>query len=51
MTGKHRATDLGTKVAIINAVETGMETKSEIARRYKLPPSTLSTILENKEKV
>ena len=41
---------LATKVAIINAVETGIETKSEIARRYELPQSTLSTILKNKEK-
>ena len=29
MTGKQRAIDLATKVAIINAVETGIETKSE----------------------
>ena len=50
MTGKQRAIDLATKVAIINAVETGIETKSEIARRYELPRSTLSTILKNKEK-
>ena len=46
MTGKQRAIDLATKVAIINAVETG----TEIARRYELPRSTLSTILKNKEK-
>ena len=45
MTGKQRAIDLA-----INAVETGIETKSEIARRYELPRSTLSTILKNKEK-
>ena len=50
MRGKQRAIDLATKVAIINAVETGIETKSEIARRYELPRSTLSTILKNKEK-
>ena len=50
MTGKQRAIDLATKMAIINAVETGIETKSEIARCYKLPRSTLSTILKNKEK-
>ena len=37
--GKQRAIDLATKVAIINAVETGIETKSEIARCYQLPPS------------
>ena len=36
MTGKQRAIDLATKVAIINAVETGIETKSEIARCYEL---------------
>ena len=47
MTGKQRAVDLATKVAIINAVETGTETKSEIARRYELPRSTLSTILKS----
>ena len=41
--------DLATKIEIINAVETGMEKKSEIARRYNLPRSTLSTI-PNKEK-
>ena len=45
MTAKQRAINLATKVAIINAVETGIETKSEIARCY-----TLSTILKNKEK-
>ena len=50
MTGKQRAINLATKVAIINAVETGIETKSEIARHYELPRSTLSTILKNKEK-
>ena len=52
MTEKQRAIDLATKVAIINAVETGIETKSEIARRYELPRSTLdlATILKNKEK-
>ena len=50
MTGKKRAIDLATKVAIINAVETSIETKSETARRYELPRSTLSTILKNKEK-
>ena len=32
MTGKQRAIDLATKVAIINTVETGIKTKSEIAR-------------------
>ena len=36
MTGKQRAIDLATKVAIINAVETGIEKKSEIAGRYEL---------------
>ena len=41
MTGKQRAIDLANKVAIINAVETGIEAKSEIARRYELPRSTL----------
>ena len=50
MKRKQRAIDLATKVAIINAVETSVQTKSEIARRYKLPRSTLSTILKNKEK-
>ena len=49
-TGKQRAIDLATKVAIINALETGIETKSKVARRYELPRSTLSTILKNKEK-
>ena len=44
--GKQRAIVLDTKVAIINAVETGIETKSEIARRYELPRSTLSTFFE-----
>ena len=51
MTGKkQKAIDLATKIEIINAVETGMEKKSEIARRYNLPRSTLSAILKNKEK-
>ena len=43
MTGKQRVIDLATKVAIINAVETGIETKSEIARCYELPRSILSS--------
>ena len=30
MTGKQRATDLASKVAIINAVETSIETNSEM---------------------
>ena len=50
MAGKQRAIDLATKVAIINVVETSIETKSETARCYELPRSTLSTILKNKEK-
>ena len=49
MTGNQRATDLASKVAIINAVETGIETNSE-----KLDATNclgvLSTILKNKEK-
>ena len=36
MTGKQRAIDLVTKVAIINAVKTGTETQYEIARCYEL---------------
>ena len=51
MTGKERAIDQATKVAIINAVETGRnKRKSEIARCYELLRNILSTISKNKEK-
>ena len=51
MTGKERAIDQATKVAIINAVETGRnKRKSEIARCYELLWNILSTISKNKEK-
>ena len=51
MTGKERAIDQATKLAIINAVETGRnKRKSEIARCYELLWNILSTISKNKEK-
>ena len=37
MTGKQRATDLTSKVAIINAVETGIETKLEATNCLGVP--------------
>ena len=40
--GKLRAIDLATNMAIIGAVEAGGKTKSEIAKEYNLPPSTLN---------
>ena len=40
---KQKVIDLATKIEIVNAVETGKEKKSELARHYNLPRSTLST--------
>ena len=47
---KQKTIDLATKIEIINAAETAMDKKSEIARHYSFPRCTSSMILENKEK-
>ena len=47
----HRSINLSTKIALIEAVETGKETKSKIAESFGLPKSTVSTILKNKVKL
>lgn len=48
--GKYKSLDFGKKREIIDAVESG-EKKSDVAKRFDIPPSTLSTILKNKDKV
>ena len=44
------AISLATKIAIIDAVESG-KVKSEVAKSFDLPRSSLSTILRNKERL
>ena len=52
MAGKCRnAFSLSTKIAVIDAVEAGERTKSEVAKSFNMPSSTLSTILKNKVKL
>lgn len=46
---KMKAISLDTKVEIINEVEKGLKTKSDIAKEYGLASSTFSTILKNKD--
>ena len=48
---KHRAIDLATKIAVIDAVEAGTRSKTEIAKSFGLPKSTLSTILKKKDQL
>ena len=48
---KHRSIDLATKIAVIDAVEAGTRNKTEIAKSFSLPKSTLSTILKNKDRL
>ena len=42
---------LETKLAAIRDVEQGTETKGEVARRYNVPPNTLSTWIKNADKI
>lgn len=51
MANSRNAVVLLTKIAIINAIEAGDRTKSEVAESFNLPKNTLSTILKNKVKL
>ena len=48
---KRKAIPLELKFEIINEVEKGLDSKSEIARKHGLASSTLSTILKNKDSI
>ena len=48
---KRKAIPLELKFEIINEVENGLDSKSEIARKHGLASSTLSTILKNKDSI
>ena len=44
---KRKALTLETKISILNEVEKGQSPKKEIAKKFDIPQSTLSTILKN----
>ena len=46
---KRKALTLETKISILNEVEKGQSPKKDIAKKFDIPQSTLSTILKNKE--
>ncbi|XP_067684471.1 tigger transposable element-derived protein 4-like [Haliotis asinina] len=48
---KRKALDLDTKYQIIQAVDAGGKSKTVIAAEFKIPKSTLSTILKDKEAI
>ena len=48
---KYRSLTLKEKVDIIREVELGEKSKTEIAKKYCIPFSTLSTFLKNKDKI
>lgn len=48
---KYKTLTLKEKVDVISAVEDSGRTKSEIAKEYVIPLSTLSTYLKNKDKI
>ena len=48
---KRKAIPLELKFEIINEVENGLDSKSEIARKHGLASSTLSTIVKNKDSI
>ena len=43
---KHCAIDLATKIAVIDIIEAGTRSKTDIAKSFSMPKSTLSTILK-----
>jgi hypothetical protein len=49
-THKRKALTLETKIEILKHVDKG-EKKSDIACNFKVPPSTLSTIINNRDKI
>ena len=50
-TRKRKAITLETKINIISDVKKGKHSKTEIAKAYDIPASTLSTILKNADKI
>lgn len=46
-----QAIDLSLKIKILQEVDRGIKTKKNIAAEFKIPKSTLSTILKNREKI
>jgi DNA invertase Pin-like site-specific DNA recombinase len=46
---KQTCIDLKRKVEILQGVDRGLKSKTEIAKHFKIPKSTLSTIIKNKE--
>lgn len=51
MDKKRKSLELSTKLKIIQECENASVSRSEIGRRYGLTPSTLFTILKNKDKI
>uniref|UniRef100_A0A1E1XRR1 Putative tigger transposable element n=1 Tax=Amblyomma sculptum TaxID=1581419 RepID=A0A1E1XRR1_AMBSC len=49
--GKYTAKDLKTKMEILSEVERGVLSKTDIAKKYDIKKSTLSTYLRNKESI
>lgn len=47
----YKTLTLAEKVAVINEVEKGLKKKSQIAKEFKIPATTLSTFLKNKDKI
>lgn len=48
---KYRALDLATKVKVLQEVEESASSKQNIAQKYGIKPSTLSTYLKNKDSI
>ena len=51
MAKSRNAQPIEMKIAVIDAVEAGDRSKSEVAKSFNIPKSTLSTILKNKVKL
>ncbi|KAK9721222.1 CENP-B N-terminal DNA-binding domain [Popillia japonica] len=49
-TVKRKQLNIADKIAIIGEVDSGAK-KADVCRKYNLPPSSLSTLLKNKEKL
>lgn len=47
----YKTLTLAEKIAVINEVEKGLKKKSQIAKDFGIPATTLSTFLKNKEKI
>lgn len=51
MERKRKALSLEVKFEIISEIDKGIQSKTDIAKSYGIPKSTLSGILSNKEKI